>query len=147
MAVSHRIMLDVNNDGTDDYAVLNRDVSFNNITDGRQLAWAFNLATGAAERIFFVEHPTNSATLVLNVCLDQVGLNAASVTNRQLVRASVFTDDFYFGGAGDSIPPVRIVPFGERYFAAPAADIAAVARAPSPCWISARYRARHLSSA
>ena len=125
MAVSHRIMLDVNNDGTDDYAVLNRDLSFNNITDGRQLAWALNLRTGTANANFFVEHPTNSATLVLNLCIDQVGLNATSVANRQLVRASVFTDDFYFGGAGDSIPPVVIVPFGERYFAAPAADIAA----------------------
>jgi subtilisin family serine protease len=124
VAVSHRINLDVDNDGTDDFALLNRDATFNGIGDGRQLAFVFNLRTGAAAGNFFVEHPTNSATTVLNTCLDQVGLSAASVANRQLVRASVFTDDFYFGGPGDSIAPVTIVPFGERFSASAAGDLA-----------------------
>jgi len=125
VAVSHRIMLDVDNDGTDDFALLNRDASFNGIDDGRQLAFVFDLRTGTAGANFFIEHPTNSATTVLNTCIDDVGLSAASVANRQLVRASVFTDDFYFGGPGDSIAPVTIVPFGERFFASASGDLAA----------------------
>lgn len=123
VAVDHRIALDTNNDGTDDYWLLNRDVSLNDLTDGRQLAWSINLATGDAEAFWFVEHPTNSSTTVLNACLEQFGLTAADVEARQLVGISVFADDFYFGGPGDAIEGLTIVPFGERYFALPAGDL------------------------
>ncbi len=117
VAVDHRIALDTNNDGTDDYWLLNRDVSLNDLTDGRQLAWSINLATGDADAFWFVEHPTNSSTTVLNACLEQFGLTEADVEARQLVGVSVFADDFYFGGPGDAIEGLTIVPFGERYFA------------------------------
>ena len=123
LAVDHAITLDTNNDGTDDYLLLNRDVSLDALDDGRQLAWTVNLATGDAEAFFFVEHPTNSSTTVLNACLEQFGLTSAAVDSRQLVNISVFADDFYFGGPGDAIEGLTIVPFGERYFAAPAADL------------------------
>ncbi len=36
----------------------------------------------------------------------------------------MYADDFYFGGPGDAIEGLKIVPFGERYFAAPASDLA-----------------------
>jgi subtilisin family serine protease len=125
VAVDHRIALDLNNDGTDDYWLVNRDVSFTGLSDGRQLAWTVNLATGDADAFWFVEHPTNSTTTVLNACLEQFGLTAADVEARRLVGVSVFADDTYFGGPGDSITGLKIVPFGERYFAAPASDLAA----------------------
>ncbi|HEY0683511.1 MAG TPA: S8 family serine peptidase [Steroidobacter sp.] len=123
VAVDHRIALDTNNDGEDDYWLLNRDVSLNALSDGRQLAWSINLATGDAEAFWFVEHPTNSSTTVLNACLEQFGLTADDVEARQLVGVSVFADDFYFGGPGDAIEGLTIVPFGERYFAAPDGDL------------------------
>lgn len=123
VAVDHRIALDTNNDGTEDYWLLNRDVSLNDLTDGRQLAWSVNLATGDAEAFWFVEHPTNSSTTVLNACLEQFGLTAADVEARRLIGVSVFADDFYFGGPGDAIEGLTIVPFGERYFAVPANDL------------------------
>lgn len=123
VAVDHRISLDTNNDGTEDYWLLNRDVTLNDLSDGRQLAWSVNLATGDAEAFWFVEHPTNSGTTVLNACLEQFGLTAADVDARRLVGISVFADDFYFGGPGDAIEGLTIVPFGERYFAAPAGDL------------------------
>lgn len=123
LAVDHRITLDTNNDGVDDYWLLNRDVTLNGLDDGRQLAWSVNLATGDAEAFWFVEHPTNSSTTVLNACLEQFGLTAAAVESRQLVGISVYADDFYFGGPGDAIEGLTIVPFGERYFAAPDADL------------------------
>lgn len=123
VAVDHRISLDINNDGTEDYWLLNRDFTLNELTDGRQLAWSINLATGDAEANFFVEHPTNSSTVVLNACLEQFGLTAADVDARRLVGISVFADDFYFGGPGDAIEGLKIVPFGERYFAAPDDDL------------------------
>ena len=43
----------VQGDGIDDYAVLNRDQSGpTTITDGRQLSWVQNLATGALNAFF-----------------------------------------------------------------------------------------------
>ncbi|MBM0104411.1 S8 family serine peptidase [Steroidobacter sp. S1-65] len=125
VAVDHRIALDIDRDGQDDYWLLNRDVSLNDLSDGRQLAWSVNLATGDAEAFWFVEHPTNSATTVLNACLEQFGLTSADVDARRLIDVSVYADDFYFGGPGDAIEGLTIVPFGERYFAAPAGDLPA----------------------
>ncbi len=44
LPVSHQIWLDTNQDGIDDYVVLNRDVSgLNTISDGRQVAYAVDL--------------------------------------------------------------------------------------------------------
>lgn len=123
VAVDHRIALDTDNDGSDDYWLLNRDVSLTALSDGRQLAWSVDLATGAAEAFWFVEHPTHSSTVVLNACLEQFGLTAADVEARRRVGISVYADDFYFGGPGDAIEGLTIVPFGERYFAAPAGDL------------------------
>jgi len=123
VGVSHRIVLDINGDGQPDYWVLNRDASLTALSDGRQLTWIVNLSTGDANAFFFVEHPTNSGTTVLNTCLEDVGLTAASVDSRQIVGADVFTDDFYFGGPGDQVTGLKIVPFGERYFAAPSGDL------------------------
>jgi hypothetical protein len=124
LAVDHRIALDTNNDGVDDYWLLNRDVSLTALSDGRQLAWSVDLATGAAQGVWFVEHPTNSSTTVLNACLEQFGLTSADVAARRLVGVAAYADDFYFGGPGDAIEGLTIVPFGERYFAAPDADLA-----------------------
>lgn len=125
VAVDHRIALDIDNDGAEDYWLLNRDVSLTSLSDGRQLAWSVNLATGNAEAFWFVEHPTNSSTTVLNACLEQFGLTATDVSARRLVGLSVYADDFYFGGPGDAIEGLTIVPFGERYFAEPSGDLPA----------------------
>ena len=53
LPVSHQVSLDTDQDGTFDYVVLNRDVTFNGVSDGRQLTWVFNLATGSAGAFFF----------------------------------------------------------------------------------------------
>jgi subtilisin family serine protease len=45
LPVSHQIWLDTNRDGTDDYVVLNRDLSgLGTISDGRQVTWVLNLS-------------------------------------------------------------------------------------------------------
>lgn len=123
VGVSHRVALDINGDGVDDYWLLNRDVSLNQLSDGRQLAWTVNLSTGAAQADWFAEHPTNAATIVLNTCLERVGLSAADVNARRVVGVSVYADDFYFGGPGDAIEGLKIVPFGERYVPVPERDL------------------------
>lgn len=114
LPVSHQVYLDTNRDGTDDYVILNRDFSgLGTISDGRQLAWALNLSTGAASAFFFAEHATNTGNTVLTICGEQIGMNAGNFF--QQVDAEVFAQDFYFGGPGDLVEGLTIAPLGERY--------------------------------
>ena len=117
--VSHQIVLDTNRDGAADYVVLNRDLSGpTTISDGRQVSWVLNVATGSLSAFFFAEHATNTGNTALIVCGEQVGMNAADLLTTQ-VNMDVYTDDFYFGGPGDEVTGLTVTPLGERYFGIP----------------------------
>jgi minor extracellular serine protease Vpr len=119
LPVSHQLWLDTNQDGIDDYVVLNRDLSgFGTISDGRQVAWALNLATGAASAFFFAEHSMNTGNTVLLICGEQIGLNAANFLNTQ-VNMDVIAQDFYYGGPGDIVEGLTVTPLGERFYGEP----------------------------
>ena len=118
LPVSHQFWLDTNRDGEPDYVVLNRDVTFSNITDGRQLSWVFNLSTNAASAFFFAEHSMNTGNTVLFICAEQVGLSAADLLNRN-VNMFVVAEDFYYGGPGDMVEGLTVTPLGERYVGFP----------------------------
>jgi hypothetical protein len=118
--VSHQIYLDTDQDGTDDYVVLNRDASgLGTISDGRQLTYAVDLAPGGgATAFFFAEHATNTGNTVLLVCGEQVGLNASNFL--QNVDMDVLAQDFYYGGPGDLITDLTVAPLGEQFLGLPA---------------------------
>ncbi len=123
LPVSHQVYLDVNRDGVDDYVVLNRDASgLGTISDGRQLSWVVNLATGAGRAFFFAEHATNTGNTVLTICGEQIGMNAANLL-ATTVDMDVIAQDFYFGGPGSSVEGLAVTPLGERFFGT-AADVA-----------------------
>lgn len=125
LPVSHLIYLDTNQDGIDDYAVLNRDASgISSITDGRQLVWSMNLSTGDLNAYYFAEHSTNTANTVLRVCAEQLGMSIADVELATNVDITVRTQDFYYGGPGDAVSNLTITPYGER-FTTDISDIAA----------------------
>jgi hypothetical protein len=116
LPVSHQVWLDTNQDGTDDYVVLNRDASgLGTITDGRQLSWVLNLATGAASAFFFAEHAMNTGNTVLTICGEQIGMNAANLLATQ-VNMDVIAQDFYYGGPGDLVAGLTVTPLGERFY-------------------------------
>jgi subtilisin family serine protease len=120
--VSHQVILDTDQDGTDDFVVLNRDVTLNSITDGRQLTWAVNVNpdspdVGAAEAFFFAEHSTNTGNTVLVICGEQIGMNASNFFEN--VDASVLAQDFYYGGPGDLVEGLTVAPLGERFLGLP----------------------------
>ena len=96
--------------------MFNFDLSLSgSLSDGRQVTWAENLATGAATAFFFAEHSTNTGNTVLRVCGNQVGLTAAAVLSRK-VDIAVGAFDFFFGGPGDVLPDIlTITPFGEQF--------------------------------
>jgi len=98
--------------------VLNRDFSFNNVTDGRQLSWVFNLATGSTSAFFFAEHATNTGNTVLYICGEQVGLTGTDLLTTN-VDMFVVAEDFYYGGPGDFVGGLTVTPLGEQYFGLP----------------------------
>jgi len=119
LPVSHQVWLDTNQDGVDDFVVLNRDASgLGTITDGRQLTWVLNLATGSASAFFFAEHATNTGNTVLLICGEQIGMNAADMLTNQ-VDMDVVAQDFYFGGPGDLVENLTVTPLGERFYGVP----------------------------
>ena len=118
LPVSHIFFLDTNQDGTDDWAVLNRDVSFTGISDGRQLTWALNLETGDATAFFFAEHSMNTGNTVLLICAEQIGLTAADMLTTN-VDVDVVAQDFYHGGPGDTVEDLTVTPLGEQFLGLP----------------------------
>lgn len=117
--VSHQIVLDTDQDGTDDYVVLNRDLSgFGTISDGRQVTWALDLATGSASAFFFAEHAMNTGNTVLLICGEQIGLTGTDMLSTN-VDMEVIAQDFYYGGPGDFVGGLTVTPLGERYFGIP----------------------------
>ena len=119
LPVSHQVYLDTNRDGTDDYVVLNRDASgLNTITDGRQLTWVLNLATGVASAFFYAEHSMNTGNTVLYICAEQVGLTETDMLATN-VNMTVYAQDWYYGGPGDVIEGLTVTPLGEQHFGVP----------------------------
>jgi subtilisin family serine protease len=114
--VVHLVYLDTNQDGNYDYAVINSDFSGPfGFSDGRELAWAVDLATGSASAYFYAEHSTNTGNTALYVCGEQVGLTSADLLNTN-VDMAVEAYDNYFGGPGDFVDGLTVTPYGERYF-------------------------------
>lgn len=112
--VSHQIGLDIDRDGIEDFIVLNRDLSFTGLGDGRQATFALDTLSGNASAFFFAEHATNTNNTALIICAEQIGMSAADL-GVTTVNASVFAQDFYFGGPGDLITGLAITPGAERY--------------------------------
>ncbi len=109
------VYVDTNNDGTDDYVVLNWDTAYPNYSDGRNLTWVFNLTTGRGGAYFYTNHGSNSSNMVMYVCGEQLGLTGASINVPMGV--SVYAWDNYFtGNYTDAITGLVAAPGGERYY-------------------------------
>jgi len=111
--VSVEIRLDMNQDGAYEYKLLTRDFNFSNIGDGRNMTWALDLKSGDTSTYFYTQHTTNSANTVMMVCAEQIGLTWAD--RFKPINLTAVANDTYYAGATDTIPPLTISPFGERY--------------------------------
>lgn len=123
LPVSHQFWLDTNQDGTDDYVVLNRDASgLGTISDGRQLTWVLTLNpppnTPNLSAFFFAEHSMNTGNTALYICAEQIGMDAGDLLDTN-VDMDVVAQDFYYGGPGDLVEDLTVTPLGERWFGAP----------------------------
>jgi hypothetical protein len=112
--------LDIDQDGTFDYAVYNFDLSLStSLSDGRQVTWAEDLTTGDASAFFFVENASNTGNTVLIICAEQIGMTSADLLATN-VNMSVEAQDQFHGGPGDSVDGLTVTPLGEQYFGQPA---------------------------
>jgi minor extracellular serine protease Vpr len=108
--------LDTDRDGDIDYAVFNQDLAgANALSDGRNLVFVLNVATGVASAFFFTDHGMNASNTGLTFCGEQVGLALADVGKS--IDATVFAVDFYQSGTvRDEIDDLTLVVGGERFF-------------------------------
>jgi subtilisin family serine protease len=119
LPVSHQVVLDTDQDGVDDYVVLNRDLSGpTTISDGRQVSWVLDIAAGTLSAFFFAEHATNTGNTALLICGEQIGLTGTDMLATN-VNATVIAQDFYYGGPGDEVGGLTITPLGEQYVGVP----------------------------
>lgn len=119
LPVSHQVALDTNQDGTDDYIVLNRDASgLNTISDGRQLAYVYDIAAGTASAFFYAEQSMNTGNTILYICGEQVGLTGTDMLVTQ-VNMTVYAQDWYYGGPGDLVEGLTVTPLGEQHYGLP----------------------------
>ncbi len=119
LPVSHQVWLDTNQDGVDDFVVLNRDASgLGTITDGRQLSYVINLSTGNASAFFYAENSTNTGNTILYICGEQIGMNASNLLASN-VDMDVYAQDFYYGGPGDLVEGLTVTPLGEQFYGVP----------------------------
>lgn len=114
--------LDVDGDGVADYAVYNADLSLLSgtfdLSDGRNVVYAEDLATGAVSVFFFTDHETNSANTVLNVCAEQIGIDGLNDVKKRQLGVTLAVDLYFTGdvtdftlinlGAGLEQPAVRV---------------------------------------
>jgi hypothetical protein len=133
LPVSYQLFLDTDMDGVDDYMVTNADQAGPwGASDGRQLTWTIDLATGAADAWFYTEHATNTGNTVLWLCGEQIGMNGADLAMYgagTVVGLDVFAADIYYGGPGDLVEDLAITPYGEEFYGygagyAPVPDLA-----------------------
>lgn len=123
----YEVDLDTNNDGNTDFFVYTRDVSGDTtVTDGRMATAVYNTATGALalrSNFFFMEHATNSSTLIMRVCGSDLGLTLADAGKP--MKADFRVTSWYWGTPESHLPQFTITPFGEEFTANVAGDVLA----------------------
>ncbi|HEU0245121.1 MAG TPA: S8 family serine peptidase, partial [Candidatus Limnocylindrales bacterium] len=106
---------DLNRDGTPDYAVYNRDESgLASLSDGRNLTYVQDLATGDETAYFYTDHKTNSANTALVFCSEQMGVTLDDVGATYDVAG--FAVDYYTSGTTRDEVSFEAVPGNERYY-------------------------------
>ena len=106
---------DLDRDGTPDYAVYNRDISgLSSLSDGRNLTYVQDLATGDETAFFATDHKTNSANTALVFCSEQMGVTLDDVGATYDVAG--FAVDYYTSGETRDEVAFEAVPGNERYY-------------------------------
>lgn len=122
LGVRYSILLDVDQDGVDDYEISSEDESIftpgSNTFLGTQLSVVTDFAAETINASFYVEHPTQSANTILTVCGEQLGMTEMDLlTNFVDMKISAGPREGLSGGISDDIVDITLAPLGERYLA------------------------------
>ncbi|MBW7884546.1 MAG: S8 family serine peptidase [Caldilineaceae bacterium] len=112
--LSTEVDIDLDQNGTIDYAVFNADLSYPGISDGRNVTWVLNVATGSATAFFFTDHDVKSGNTVLLFCGDQIGLDASDFFDPMDIVA-LAVENYFQGIVTDFFDGITISPLGEQY--------------------------------
>ena len=130
LAMAHNefwVYLDTNQDGTDDFVVMNADASGPlGLSVGQSITWAIpivgnSLDVANASAYFYTDHGTNAANTVLAICGEQVGLNATNFGDFMTMDVVAY-DNYFTGLPTDAIENIEVAPLGERYLGVFGAD-------------------------
>jgi hypothetical protein len=115
----YEVDLDVNGDGLDDFQIYTRDVSGDlALDDGRQATAVYDVNAGTVRLradSFFMEHATNSSTLITRVCGSDLGMTLADIGKP--VTADFRAISWYWGTPQSHLGPFKIAPGGEEFYA------------------------------
>jgi hypothetical protein len=108
------ILVDVNGDGVDDYAVFNAENGGFGAT-GQAIVFVQNLSTGATRAFFQADADFNSGNVIFTVALN-IGTGSIALTPGATIGFSVLAVDNYFtGNVTDSIEGMRFTPGLPRF--------------------------------
>ncbi|HEY8472702.1 MAG TPA: hypothetical protein VIL37_08710, partial [Natronosporangium sp.] len=112
------VVIDTDRDGTDDYVVFNRDLSLE-VSDGRNVVFVLEIATGALDAFFFTDANLNSANAILTVPAEVLGL-----ADGDQFDFTIQGVDWYFtGDVTDSIEDMTFTLGTPRYATEPTVEV------------------------
>jgi hypothetical protein len=116
--VRHIVFLDTDQDGKDDFVILNSDftgIAASEVPDGRQTVFSVDLGAASTNSRFFAEHSMNTGNAMISVCAEQIGMNQTDLRSTS-VNVRVETRSI-LGGPGDSVGGLTVTPGAERFVA------------------------------
>ena len=118
---SYEADIDTNQDGTPDYAIFTS--TADGLDDVTWLTYSLDLNDPDAEPVafFYADNGTNDANVIMAICGEQIGMNAADFGHPMDMSVAAF-DDYFTGNLTDSIAPFTVSPLGERYLGSFDAD-------------------------
>jgi len=109
--------IDTNGDQTPDYTVFSAPSSlYASPISGQALTWVYNHATNTTSAFFYTGMSTNDSNLVMDICGEQIGMDASNFGDPMTMDVSAF--DWYYRDFAltDSITGIQVTPLGERFW-------------------------------
>jgi hypothetical protein len=110
---SFTVDIDADQDGDLDYEVYTQELS-GALTDGRNVTFVYDAATGDSTAFFYTDHQMKSGNTVMLICGEQIGMNAENFLDPMDINVYAF-ENYFQGIFTDGIEGITISSLGEQY--------------------------------